>query len=77
MRKEIAKLYIRFETGELTWVEFLRCSIGVCESLGEDAEVFHEFLEIMETTSYPDEKKSYQVVEIHCDYAAEIESCRG
>jgi len=72
----LAYEFLKYEANELTWPDFLRSIIPVFEKHGEDTETFEEFLHIMETTSYPAEKQSYQVVEIHCSYASEIEAAK-
>ena len=77
MRELIAKLYIQFDEGKLSWNDFLIGARQICIEAGEDGEPFCEFLEVMETTSYPEEKQSYQVVEVQCTYAGEIEWLGG
>ena len=74
MRKKVAQLYLDFEADEIDWLSFLRSAIEVGREAREDVSLFEEFLEVMETTLYPEEKRSYQTVELQCEYAAEIES---
>ncbi len=73
---KLAAFYLDFEAERITWLDFLKAAIAECKSSHVDAEPFTEFLKVMETTSYPEEKQSYQSVEIHCAYAAEIEAVR-
>lgn len=72
----LAQQYLRFESKEITWVEFLQNIIQKFSELGEEVEHYEEFLEVMTTTSYPDEKQSYQTVEIHYEYAEVIDGLR-
>ena len=74
--EKLAAFYLDFEAERITWLDFLKAAIAECESIHVDAEPFTEFLKVMESTSYPEEKQSYQSVEIHCVYAVEIESIR-
>ncbi len=74
----LAEQYLSFEAKTITWIEFLETIIPIFQTAHRTDEVllFQEFAEIMRTTSYPEEKTSYQSVEIHYTYSTIIDSLR-
>ena len=77
LNEQIAKAYCRFEAKVISWPDFLNEVIELLQECGQDPHPFDEFLEVMKSTSYPEEKQSYQSVEVHCEYAIEIEKVRS
>ncbi len=74
----LAKQYLAYEAASITWLEFLETIIPVFEQAGraQDVILFQEFATEIQTTSYSEEKISYQSVDIHCEYADAIDSLR-
>lgn len=73
----LAQQYLLFESKEIDWTTLLQKVCDKGRLLGEEISQYEEFLEIMQNTSYPEEKQSYQSVEIHCSHAKLIDSLKS